>query len=591
MRISINSFMGMAPRLAAQKLRAEQGQIATNVDLYAGELRPMPRPSALGKLAAGSVKALFLYQDRWLTFNENADFVQGPIYEDHLNRVYCSFEFRAPSLFKNDDMSVNEDGDDVVALRTLGVPAPISAPSVSVVGGTGDVTESRTYVITYVTDLGEEGDISPASTVVDVKIDSTVSLSGISVPSADSFVVKKRIYRSNTGSSDTKFQFVAEIDAAAESYTDSIASSDLGETLSTEGFVPPPADMRGLIALPGGIMAGFTGKTVCFSEPYHPYAWPTKYQLTTNYDIVGLGRIGSVLVVLTSALVYLVQCADPATASMDSFDDIAPCVSKRGIVSSRWGVIYPSTQGLVSVTLTGVNLITRDLFTRREWDKLKPETIHGYIHADKYIGFHHPDSGGKGFIVDPVEPAARLVDISLNAVAGYVRPEDDLCLAVPGGDGHKVLSWAQNSMTPHVMQWRSKDFRTPHTLNFSTAKVMCDPPDVVTAEEWAVIRDKLIGQEGEEIKANPGGCLNDGHLGRYAMNGSRLDVVAATYSPPAPVVFRLYGNGKLRHACEVVDGYPFRLPGGYSAQSWEVEVTGSRPVKEIHLVTSVSELS
>ncbi len=591
MRISINSFMGKAPRIAPQKLRAEQGQVATNVDLYAGELRPMARPATLGKLVAGNVKALYLYQDRWLSFTEKADFVQGPIHEDSLNRVYCSFEHREPAMFKNDDMSVDSAGDDAVSLRALGVPAPDSALSVGVSGGTGDVKESRTYAVTYVTDLGEEGDISPASAIVDVKSESTVSLTGIPVPPAGRFIAKKRIYRSNTGSADTKFQFVAEIDAAVETYSDSMASGDLGETLSTEGFVAPPSDMRGLIALPSGIMAGFTGKTICFSEPWHPYAWPKKYQLTTNYDIVGLGRIGSVLVVLTSALVYLVQCADPATASMDSFDDIAPCVSKEGIVSSRWGVIYPSTQGLVSVTMAGVNLITRDLFTRREWEALKPETIHGYIHADKYIGFHHPDSGGKGFIVDPVEPTARLVDIPLNAVAGYVRPEDDLCLAVPEGDGHKVLSWAQNTLSPHVMQWRSKDFRSPHPLNFSTAKVMCDPPDIVTDEEWAAVRDELIKKDGDDIKANPGGCLNDGPLNRYAMNGSRLDILAATYSPPAPVVFRLYGDGTERHACEVVDGTPFRLPGGYSAQSWELEVTGSRPVKEIHLATSVSELN
>lgn len=593
MRISITTFMGKAPRLAPQRLRAEQAQIASNCDLYSGELQPMARTASIGKLVnTAQIKSIYPYQGKWLGFNEDADFVQGPIYDDTMNRVYCSFESQAPAMFKNDSLSIDDNGNATVELRTLGVPAPVSAPVVSASGGSGDVSEGRTYGYTYVTDLGEEGDISPASAVIDVKSDDTVSVSGLSAPPAGRHIEKIRVYRSNTGSSSTEFQFVAEVEASAGGYSDSIASADLGETLATEGFIPPPEDMQGLIGLPGGIMAGFTGKTVCFCEPYHPYAWPGKYQLTTNYDIVGLGHIGSTLVVLTTALVYLVSCPDPDSATMDSFDDVSPCVSKRGIVSTQWGVLYPSTQGLVGVTLSSVELATRDLFTRKKWEAMKPETLHGYIHADKYIGFHKPDSGGKGFIFDPAEPTARLIDISTYADACCVRPHDDLCLAVRTGTDHTILSWARNSLSPHVLQWRSKDFRTPQPLNFSVAKVMCDPPDLLTAEEWAEQRMEILEEYDREIEEyGLGGFFNDGVLGQYPINGNQLDLIDVTYSPPTPTIFRLYGNGVLRHAREVVDAAPFRLPKGYEAQSWELEVIGSLPVKEIHIATSTEEIN
>lgn len=585
--------MGKSPRTAPQQLRPEQAQIADNCDLYAGELRPMPRTASVGKLVnTPLVKSIYTYQDKWLGFSEEADFVQGPLHDDHEKRVYCTFDSRSPSMFKIDGLGVDEFQNATIDLRGLGVPTPVATPVVAVVGGTGDVKESRTYVFTHVTDLGEEGDISPASNVIDVKADSSVSVTGVAIPPSDSHVTKKRIYRSNTGSSATAFQFVAEINADIETYSDSIKSDALGETLETEGFVPPPANMQGLIALPSGLMAGFTGKTLCFCEPYKPYAWPERYQLTTNYDIVGLGHIGSTLVVMTSALVYLVSCADPETASMDSYDDIVPCVSKRGIVCSRWGVIFPSTQGLVGVTLSGIELATRDLFTRREWEAMKPETIHGYVHADKYIGFYKLDSGGKGFIFDPVEPTARLVDISTYATAGYIKPEDDLCLAIQSGADHIILSWAQNEFTPHILQWRSKDFRSPYPLNFAAAKVLCDPPDILTAEEWAEQRADIIAKYDQEIAdGDIGGYFNDGLLGEYAINGNKFDIIALTYSPPTPTTFRLYGDGVLRHVCKVVDPYPFRLPGGYTAQSWELEVVGSLSVKEIHIATSVSEIN
>ena len=593
MRVSVTSFMGLAPRTAAQRLRPEQAQIASNCDLYSGELRPMPRTSTIGKLVNSSfVRSIYLYRSKWLGFDQDADFVQGPLYEDHLDRVYCSFEGRPPAMFTHEALDVDENGNATIELRTLGVPVPVSAPVVSPVGGEGDVKEARTYAYTYVTDLGEEGDISPASNVIDTKADSSVSIAGMSVPPADRNITKKRIYRSHTGNTDTKFEFVAEIEGGAETYTDTIASDALGETLQTEGFIPPPETMQGLIALPNGVMAAFTGKALCLSEPFQPHAWPTKYQLTTNYDIVGLGHLGSTVVILTKALVYLVPCADPATASMDSFDDLVPCVSKRGVVSSRWGVIFPSTQGLVGVTQSGVELATRDLFTRSEWDAMKPETINGFIHADKYIGFHSPDSGPKGFIFDPVEPTSRLVDITVYAVAGHIRPEDDLCLAVVSGPDHNILSWAQNERSPHVLQWKSKDFRSPYPLNFAAAKVLCDPLDILTAEEWAIQRAEIIAKYDEELSSGSvGGAFNEGLLGDHALNGNKTDIINQMYSPPAPTTFRLYGDKVLRHSCKIENAEPFRLPGGYSAQAWEVEVTGSRPVKEIHIGTSVSELN
>ena len=44
-----------------------------------------------------------------------------------------------------------------------------------------------------------------------------------------------------------------------------------------------------IINLPNGMMVGFSGNNICFCEPFFPHAWPIRYRLTTNFDIVSLG--------------------------------------------------------------------------------------------------------------------------------------------------------------------------------------------------------------------------------------------------------------------------------------------------------------
>ena len=52
--------------------------------------------------------------------------------------------------------------------------------------------------------------------------------------------------------------------------------------------VYPDGPMKGLTALPNGIMAGFTGKRICFSEAFLPHAWPANYRITLEEEIVGM---------------------------------------------------------------------------------------------------------------------------------------------------------------------------------------------------------------------------------------------------------------------------------------------------------------
>ena len=82
-------------------------------------------------------------------------------------------------------------------------------------------------------------------------------------------------------------------------------------------WVAPPSDLKGLVAMPNGIMAGFSGNNICFSEPFFPHAWPIRYRLATNFSIVSMGRYGQTLIVTTKGFPYAVVGARPDSANLE----------------------------------------------------------------------------------------------------------------------------------------------------------------------------------------------------------------------------------------------------------------------------------
>ena len=92
------------------------------------------------------------------------------------------------------------------------------------IGGNSDaeLDYETSYVYTFVSAYGEEGPPSPASTVITTDNNMTVALSALETSSTitNLNLSKKRIYRSNTGSNTTEFQFVAEVALAVATYTD-----------------------------------------------------------------------------------------------------------------------------------------------------------------------------------------------------------------------------------------------------------------------------------------------------------------------------------------------------------------------------------
>jgi hypothetical protein len=353
-------FSGEIPRLLSRLLPDTGAQQAENVRLDDGGLTPV-RKMRQEHIFTGisAIKTIYKFGSDWLAWDTVVNAVPGPVAAD---RLYYT-------------------GDGVPKMRVgstiypLAVPYPTAALTASMTGiGTGDVI-TRLYVYTWVTAYGEESEPNPISADVLWQAGKTVTLAGFEATPTGRNITKQRIYRSQSSSqAGTDLFFIEERVASTSDYVDTHAVDDFAEVLPSRDWNAPPDDLTGLIAMPNGMMAGFSGKQLCFCEPYMPHAWPEKYRLTAAFPIVGLGAYGTTVVAGTEGYPYVASGNAPESMIEEKIEVNLPCVNARGVVDLGYSIAYPSNDGLVVVGQSGASVATSALFTRPGWQKLSPST-------------------------------------------------------------------------------------------------------------------------------------------------------------------------------------------------------------------------
>ena len=57
------------------------------------------------------------------------------------------------------------------------------------------------------------------------------------------------------------------------------------------------------------------------------------------------------------------------------------------------------------------------------------------------------------------------------------------------------------------------------------------------------------------------------------------------------MTFDLYADGVLKFTKQVSDERPFRLPGGYTAETFEVEFSGTTDITDFMMATTMRDLA
>ena len=537
--IKIQTFGGKAPKIFARLLPDDMAQVATQVNLDAGRLDPRKGNATTSATfyasysVSASTKTIFKYNNTWIGSNDDIDIIRSPIAEDPWDRIYITGATAGYPQMTNPTFIASS------VYYRLGIPTPVdfaSAPTLNpATSALAEEPTSVSYIYTYVSYFGEEGPpiTAAVSHIVEKRSDQTVTVNFPTVVAPNGNITKKRLYRT-----DASGTFRVVDDVIGNSYLDSKPDSQLGEAISVSDHEAPPdgtasahpdGQMIGLISLPNGITAGFTGNTVCFSEPFKPHAFPPGSRLTMKSDIVALAPMTNGVLVLTKEKPAMISGLDPRSMSMMEVDSTLSCVSKKSVVDMGSFVMYASPDGLVMATENGLQVITESILTRDQWQALVPTTINGFMYEGQYVGFYNDGSEQKGFLFDPRGGKNAYTKLDFHAIAGYNDLENDELYLVVGTSLVKFNTGSLANFT-----WKSKKYYSPKPANLAVGRVNCD-----------------------------------------------------SYSPNPTM--KLYADGALKHTQTVTNGDLFPLPSGYKANEFEIQLEGSVAINEVCVYESARE--
>lgn len=491
--IDIVTMRGVTPRVEPHLLSDEVAVVARDCHFDHGVISPLEEDVSVGVVLPITPKTLFRYGDHWFAWNKVVETIHSPIAQDGYRRVYYT-DGEYPKV--THAQIATGGSNKPTAWYRLGVPAPgvpvgIGAITPPEGGKDDDITddETRYYVDTYVTAMGEEGPPGPASGKVAIPIPgSTVTLALSPPQSQDNNITKRRIYRSVSGGGLADYLLVAELPIAQASFVDSRADGELGPVLETYDYAPPPAALRGLCLMANGMCAGFAGNSLYLCEPYLPYAWPEKYRLTTEHDIVAIAAIDTALVIGTKGYPYLAQGVSSSSVTNQKLSQLPQaCISASSMVSMDGVVLYASPDGLVGIGASGGQVVTEQVITRKQWRAMKPETLRAWHHDGKYVGL----TDTHAFIFDP--KSGDLRELTNRWDAAVSDMESDSLFVAKGRDLH---IWRGGEAGNGQLVWRSKVFMVVGGASYGCCRIL--------ASDLSKVGVRLFVDNQQVMELSPG---------------------------------------------------------------------------------------
>lgn len=575
MIITLSAFQGESPRTIPRLLQQNMAQQAYNTKLDNGAINPIHRARFVERLPEVA-QTIYLHKGEWLGWPVVVDAVPGPVADDRLYYTGAG----APKLLY--------DGQTY----DLAIQRPDGKPVASVAGTPDpDLLTSIIYAYTWVSDLGEESEPSPLSESVEWSPGLMVTVRGFSQPPANRRITMMRIYRSQTSDTgNTELYFIAERAAGVGDFIDD--NLDIVELIPSTDWNAPPDDLAGLTALPNGMLAGFVGKKLYFSEPYYPHAWPEKYILTTDYEIVGLGAFGSSVAIMTTGTPYVASGTAPENMVMEKLELNLPCVNARGIVDLGYSVAYPSHLGLVTISSSGANVVTNGVLTRDQWQQMNPYSFVAGQYAGRWMAsYAYTDQAGEG------KRGILIIDLTGDQTF-LIRNNDyaaSMCYDIESGalyllkSGTDIYEWDAISEPYGEQLWRSKKFVINSEVCFGALLVEGD--DTTTAAQKKSLSDKAkaimaanrVIMDTHRSVGEIGGAA----IGVIPFGGSLLHEAEDDHVSLAVSVF---ADGVLKWTTSKLNQV-VRLPAGYQARTWEIEVRGNIEITQIMMATSASEIA
>jgi hypothetical protein len=587
--VKYSGFSGEVPRAAPKLLQISNSQLASNCKLTSGELAPWRIPSfvtTLQKYAFNSSPVKSLYRlnyngnDYWLHWTaselnggEVVKVFNSPTVDDTYGRIYFN---KGGKLYVTTGALATTGAHQryPIAAYELGIVPPTAAPTVTegTSGTLPDVTV--TYIVTYVSEFGEESSPSEAVSATGKPVTGsnswTIGLPTLPTQSADevpyAFVNVYRTYTLPDGTAT--YYLVDQIDKDEVSYVDTLPDENLilNETLPSLEWANPPEDITSFTYMGNGVFAVISGNTLYLSEPYQPHSFPVTYRRSIGVDAVAIEAIGNSLIVLTNGDPIVLTGTDPTFLSDSKLDINQPCLSAASVVNLGHAVAYMSPVGLVFAGLGGSNVATRPLFAKSDWLEISPNSASIATRYDDGVLFL---TATHGYLMTPSEPLSVLSSFTVTEVTSlYTDTENGNLYYVRNGGLYK---WDSGDDKLAYL-WRSRVELWPNHLNLGACKIVSNA-----------------------VADTPGNTeVLDGGLGINEVGINGAPVPYQTTDPT--LTFRLYAWREATQAFElklekaVTSQSVFRLPSGYKSKESYIELEGTATVQELYIAETVQEL-
>lgn len=591
--VKLQNFGGMIPAVDDRLLPTGQAVYARNTWLYTGAIRGINTPAALYTLSNPTTKKVYripkLFTDSghftdsyWMEFQDfDTDVIHTPVSNDAYNRIYWASASDQPRYAPLATIIAATPFQGANGYL-LGVPNPTVAPGVAPAGGASGTNRTTAYVYTWVTAYGEESGPSPA-TLATNKIDATwtITPTAIGAVATGRNVTKTRIYRTVTSSAGVAtYFFVTELPVATLTYADTALDATVGVNaqLTTNIWGPPPVDLQGMCSMPNGMVVGFRSNELWFCEPYRPHAWPTAYTLTLEHPIIGIGTIGQTVVALTTSTPYASMGTTPGSMTLTKIGDVEPCYSRGSIISEPAGVVFASPNGLMLASQGVVSNVTLKAMTKDKWlDLFDITQLRAARVGNSYYAFGNLQQRNRVF-----EPTA----FDGGAFEGYDYTFSRDGFIYDGtADRVSVSVLIATYPTINIMTdpWTGEAF-----IIRNGAVFWLDISETAPREDWfwrSMVFQPTIRKNFEAMRI---WFDNDQHL---PVPTTPLHTGDMNLPAGALLMVGVKADGVYVMQREVRrSGDLIRLPSGFKATFWQVELFGRVTVSSVEMATSAKEL-
>jgi len=527
--LRVGPFLGANLALRPRLLPDGMGVMSLNHRSDQGDLRPWNVPLTVAAAGASTSTIHMLARDTtadsivWLKWNTVVHAIRSYRSDDATKRTYYTGS-GAPKVTDN-IIGLDGSGSYPASYRDLGVPKPMTAPTLTqTTAGTGD-DEERFYAYTYLTDWDEEGMPQIAGPIT-CKPGAVIAIGNLSLPPSGAGenrgINRIRIYRTVTGNDTSEFYFLRDITPATSTEDDGRATGT--DVMPSAKYAVPPADLKCLTALWNGMAAGISGKAVRYCEINRLHAWPAAYETLCQDTPVALSAWAGNLLVTTTGRPRLVTGSVPEAMSDVPVEFVAANVSQRSAVAFGHGAVWASKDGLAYYGDAGPRFLTAKLLTLEQWRALNPESIVGAQWKGLYLGFYLDGATYKGFWIDPLAPENGIYFLSEGYRAVFY---DELGeeLYVLGADNN-IKRW-NGGAAKMTVSHKTKVYRLTAPADLALGQVIGDTyPVTLTVHRDGLSPYSITVVDGEPFWLHPG-TLSTQYQFEFSTTG---DALAAVFS-------------------------------------------------------------